>query len=134
VIGVARLGAALKHQGSYDRAIESLQRAVALSDRLPDHLAQLGQTYALAGRVGDAERVLEELDAQSKTRYVPAFDRVLIYAGLGNREQAFDWLRRAYDERYSLLVLLQVDPDLERLRSDPRFEALVRRVSSTPAQ
>jgi eukaryotic-like serine/threonine-protein kinase len=134
IMGLVRLGVAHKHQRAYGRAIETLQRAVNLSGRNPDILAQVGQTYGLQGSSREARAILDELNTSAKARYVPAFDRALIYAGLGDRDQAFDWLQRAYDERYSLLVLLQVDPDLNPLRDDPRFEALVRRVGSTPAR
>lgn len=133
IVGLTRLGVAYKHQGAYDRAVETLQRAAMLSARNPDILAQLGQTYGLQGRSREARQLLDELATLSKSRYVPAFDRTLIYAGLGDLDHAFEWLDRAYDERYSLLALLPVDPDLDLLRADPRFEELVKRVEATAA-
>jgi TolB-like protein/Flp pilus assembly protein TadD len=134
VMGLIRLGVSYKHQGVYDRAVETLQRAAMLSGRNPDILAQLGQTYGLQGRTREARQLLDELATSSKSRYVPAFDRALIYAGLGDLDHAFEWLERAYDERYSLLALLPVDPDLDLLRADPRFEELVKRVAATAAR
>ena len=55
---------------------------------------------------------------------MPAYDRALVLAGLGDREAALDWLERARDERYSLMVLASIDPDLEALRDHPRFARL----------
>ena len=134
LMGLIRLGVAQRHQGAYDSAVETLERAVTISGRNPDVLAHLGQTYALQGHAREARQVLEELTTMSKSRYVPAFDRTLVYAGLGDLDHAFEWLDRAYDERYSLLVLLRADPDVDLLRADPRFEALVRRVQATEAK
>jgi eukaryotic-like serine/threonine-protein kinase len=128
IIGLSRLGVAYKHLGAHERAVEALQRAVTQSGRNPDHLAQLGQTYALAGRIKDAEAIIAELETQSKTRHVPFIDRALIYASVGRPDDAFMWLRRSYDSRENALALLDVDPDLNALRADPRFDEIVRRV------
>lgn len=133
VIGLSRLGVAYKHQRDYDGAVATLQRAVSLSGRNPDALAQLGHAYALQGRAAEARKLLEELNALSKTRYVPAFDQMLVHAGLGERDEAFEWLQRAYEERYGPLVLLRVDPDFQSLRDDPRFEPFVRKIGVAPA-
>ena len=133
VIGMSRLGVAYKHQRDYDRATAMLQRAVTLSGRNPDALAQLGHAYGLQGRTREARQLLEELNVLAKTRYVPAFDQMLVHAGLGERDQAFEWLQRAYDERYGPLILLRVDPDFQALRDDPRFEQFVRKISVAPA-
>ena len=108
--------------------MEVLQRVAMLSGRNPDHLAQLGQVYALSGRIADAEAIIAELESQSKTRHVPSFDRALIFAGLAKRDEAFQWMQRAYDERRSALALLDVEPDIDALRGDPRFDEIVRRV------
>ena len=133
-VGLARLGVAQKHRREYGRAADTLERVVALSGRNPDYLAQLGQTYGLAGRADDARRVMDELNALSRSRYVPDFDRALVAAGLGDREGAFAWLERAFAERYSLLALLRVEPDLDAIRADPRFERLARRIDLAPTR
>ena len=84
-----------------------------MSGRNPDILAALGQTLGLQGRTAEARAILAELEAMSKTRHVPSYNRALVYAGLGDRDAAFDWLGRARDERYGLMILMAVDPDLE---------------------
>ena len=134
VMGLRRLGVAYRHQRAYDRSVETLQRAVALSGRHPGMLAQLGQTYALQGRTREARQLLDELNVLSKSRYVSAYDRVLVHAGLGERDEAFNWLQRAYGERFGTLALLRVDPDLTALRDDPRFEEFARRIGVTSAR
>lgn len=128
VIALARLGVASKHLGDYGDAVAELQRCVQLSGEGPDHLAQLGQTYALQGRHEAARDVIGRLRVLSAKRYVPAYDIALVHAALGERDAAFEWLRRAHDERYGPLVFLNVDPDLEALRADARFADLVARV------
>jgi serine/threonine-protein kinase len=129
-IGFARLGAAHRHQRHYPQAVSALERAVQLSQRQPDHLAQLGQTYALMGEKRMAQQILDELQTQAHERYVPAFDLVLVYAGLGEHDAAFAALDHAFEEQYGLLALLSVEPDLDALRADPRFAEMVRKVTA----
>ena len=124
VIGLVRLGVAYRHLRAYNRAAEALTRAATVSQRNPDILAALGQTLGVERRSGEARAILTEIEAMSKSRYVPAYDRALVLAGLGDREAALDWLERARDERYSLMVLASIDPDLEALRDHPRFARL----------
>lgn len=91
----------------------------------------LGYTYAVAGRRADAEAFLRELQDLSGRRYVPSYYMATTYVGLGDREKAFQWLDRAYDERSQwLLYLLKTDPMLDPLRDDPRLMALLRRVET----
>ena len=72
--------------------------------------------------------MLAELLARSRRRYVPPFDLAIVYVSLGNKDQAFSYLEQAYQERSYQMVWLKVDPWCDDLRSDPRFEALLRRV------
>jgi serine/threonine protein kinase/Tfp pilus assembly protein PilF len=112
-----------------DKAIAEAQRAMDLSAR--DHsliLAQLGATYSYSGRRDDAKKVLDELHQLSNQRYVSPFYMALIYMGLGQKDQAFEWLERAYKERDHWLETLKVHPWLDSLRSDPRFTALLKRI------
>jgi len=81
----------------------------------------------MAGNSKEALRVLGELKEMSQRRYVSAYSVATIYAALGEKEQAFQWLQKANDERNTEIVFLKVDPRLDPLRNDPRFEELVKR-------
>ena len=111
----------------YEEAIAELLRAIEL-DGTPRVQAILAYTFAVTGRRSEAERILNELQELALQNYVSPYFRVLIYTGLGERDQALEWLERAYEERSEWLVWLKVDPKLDTLRMDPRFTSLVRRV------
>jgi hypothetical protein len=96
--------------------------------RAPQVEAELGYALAVAGRRAEARAVLDGLRQLSSSRYVSPYSVALVYAGLGDRDQALAWLDRAYDERSDYMVYLSLEPMLDSLRSDPRFDALVRRV------
>ncbi len=107
--------------------IYALERGV-LSGGNPAYLSSLGHAYAAAGNVVEARKALGELDELAKQRYVSPYEKVIIHAGLGETDEAFAWLEKAFAERAAWMVYLQVEPRLDRLRSDPRFGDLVRRV------
>jgi hypothetical protein len=85
-----------------------------------------------AGELRRNGRVLDQLGATSKQRYVPALSFAVVYVGLGENEQAFLWLEKAYVERTNSLAYLKVDATWDPLRSDPRFADLVRRIGLPP--
>jgi TolB-like protein/tetratricopeptide (TPR) repeat protein len=126
------LGLALTQLGSFDEAIAELQKAVQLGNGNPVFLATLGHTYGVAGRRGDALRVLGELSALAEQRYVSPAEFVFVHVGLGQKEEAFEALGRAYAQRSDMFVNLRVDPRLDPLRSDPRFQDLLRRMGYVP--
>jgi serine/threonine protein kinase/TolB-like protein/Tfp pilus assembly protein PilF len=110
-------------------AIPEYQKAVELSQSDTDPTAGLAHAYAATGRRAEAEKILHELQRQSKTSYVSPYEIATIYAGLGNKEKAFEFLEQAYQERSSdLPYLLKFDLRIDNLRSDPRCQDLVRRV------
>ena len=84
--------------------------------------------YGLAGRKADASKILNELLELNKTRYVTPAALVNVYIGLGDKEQTFVWLEKAFQERSNYIAYLKVFPIVDPLRSDPRFADLVRRV------
>jgi hypothetical protein len=88
----------------------------------------LVRAYAHAGRRADALRLLGELKTRKQTGYVPAAAFVNAYLGLGDYDQAFVWLERAYQEHSNILLFLKVHPYFDPIRNDPRFAALLRRV------
>jgi tetratricopeptide (TPR) repeat protein len=88
----------------------------------------VGYAYAVAGRRPEAEKILDQLEQLSHERWVNPMDVATIYSGLGDRERAFEWLEKAYRERSTWLIYLNVDRFWDPIRSDPRFADLVRRV------
>jgi TolB-like protein/DNA-binding winged helix-turn-helix (wHTH) protein/Flp pilus assembly protein TadD len=122
------LGYALIAKGQPEQAIPVLEKAVLLSDRSPAVMGVLVRAYAHAGRRADAIRLLGELKRRTEAGYVPPAAFVNAYLGLGDKEQAFAWLERAYKEKSAILQFLKVHPHFDPLRSDPRFADLVRRV------
>jgi TolB-like protein/tetratricopeptide (TPR) repeat protein len=111
----------------YAEAVTEMKRAYALG-ATPVDAYGLGYAYAMAGNRSDARAVIEELKRSSGKSYVPAYYIASIYAALDEKNQAFAWLQRAYDERDPQITLLLLDPFIDPLRSDPRFNALVRQV------
>ncbi len=127
-LGRFRLGVVYYLQGQSSEAIAEFQKAISLSDRSPFILARLGLVYAASGHRGEATRIINELKGLSKRRYVSPYYIAMVYVGLGEKDRAFEWLERAFQERGGELFLLRVDPLLDPLRSDPRFDDLVRRM------
>jgi TolB-like protein/DNA-binding winged helix-turn-helix (wHTH) protein/Tfp pilus assembly protein PilF len=112
----------------YDEAVAAAEKAVVVSERTPGALGMLGLAYGLAGRKAEATKILNELLELNKTRYVTPAAFVNVYLGLGDKEQAFVWLEKAYQERSNFVAYLKVFPLLDPIRSDRRFDDLIRRV------
>jgi serine/threonine protein kinase/tetratricopeptide (TPR) repeat protein len=125
-------GLAYEQKGQYERAISDFQRAVELSRRSPAMLAALGHAYGLAGRRAEAYKIAEELKAVMAQQYVSPYAMALVFAGLGENDQAFEWLEKAYQDRDETFVHLKVDPRLDRLRQDPRLTQLMKRINLAP--
>jgi TolB-like protein/Tfp pilus assembly protein PilF len=115
-------------KGMFAEAIAELRQAVELSKGSTISLAVLGHAYASAGRGPEAREILRQLEERAKATYLPSYWIALIYTGLGETDTALTWLERAADERSSWLVWIKVEPRFDRLRSDPRFEVLLRRL------
>jgi hypothetical protein len=126
------LGQTYEQNKLFEKAIAELQKGNDLSGGSTYARARLGHAYAVAGKTGEAQKVLGQLKDRSKQKYVPAYDIALIYLGLGEKDQAFAWLERAYEERCPTLEFLKVEPSLDPLRSDPRFANLLRRMNLQP--
>jgi serine/threonine-protein kinase len=95
-------------------------------------LAALGHGYALSGRRAEALKIISELQQRAKNEFVPSFSIATIYIGLGMKEEALQYLAKAYHEGSYYMIHLKVDPLLDNLRADPRFADIVRRVGHTP--
>jgi TolB-like protein/Tfp pilus assembly protein PilF len=116
-------------KGNLAEAIRELQEAVTLSEgRTPRAVAHLAYAYALAGRRSDAQNLLAKLQEISKQRYVHPVLMARVYAGLGQKQDAFEWLEKAYQVHGRDLLELKYDPRFASLRTDPRFVDLVRRI------
>ncbi len=126
--GHYELGNALGAMGHLTESMRTLEQAVALSGGSHAFKASLGYTYAVAGRTVDAQRIVDELDADSKQRYVSSYFLAEVFAGLGERNRALHFLDQAYEERAGYMAWLHLWPRLDPLRGDARFQTLVRRI------
>jgi TolB-like protein/Tfp pilus assembly protein PilF len=124
------MGRVWQLKGQLNGAIAQYRKAVELNDD-PYVLALLGQAYARAGHREEAQKILARLNEEAKSRYVSAYSFALMYLALGDKERAIDEMERAYRERAGGDVgWIKVDPMLDDLRGNPRFEALVQKVLS----
>jgi len=127
------MGRSFINEGKYAEAIAAMENAVLHSGNHPRMRAGLAHAYAASGRTEEARKIVTELEAISEQEYLPALiDVALVYAALDEKEIAFEWLEKAYRERTALLVWLYPDPMADPLRSDPRFEDLMRRIGLNP--
>jgi len=112
------------------QAIPEYQRAVELSEADTDTIAGLAHAYSATGKRSEAEKILRELQTQSKTQYVSPYMIAVIYAGLGNKNKAFEFLEKAYKEKSpDLAYFLKADLRIDPLRSDLRFQDLLHRMN-----
>jgi TolB-like protein/DNA-binding winged helix-turn-helix (wHTH) protein/Tfp pilus assembly protein PilF len=115
------------------QAIRELQESVSLSEgKNPRAVAHLGYAYAVAGRTADAQAALAQLKEMSTRQYVHPVLVARVCAGLGQRQEAFEWLEAGYRVRSRDLLELKYDPRLASLRTDPRFVDLLRRIGLPP--
>jgi tetratricopeptide (TPR) repeat protein len=110
----------------YGEAISELQKAVQASGRNATCIANLARAYAAAGQKSKAKELLRELQGKSNGMYSHGSEIAMIYASLGDRDQAMIWLRKGYEERFNPGVLLR--PGLDPLRSDARFLELEQQI------
>ena len=122
------LGQAYEQKKIYQQAIATFQKGMAQSERNPKLLSALGHAYAVSGERDKANQILTELREASRQRYVSPYLFAVIYLGLGDKDQAFVWLDKAFQDRSSFLIWLKVEPQFDSLRDDPRFQDLLRRV------
>ena len=124
----SNLAQALEMKGDRDGAIAEYQKARALNDD-PGVLAYLARFYGLGGNKTETEKILDQLKELSKQRYVSDYSFALVYLGLGEKEEALHWLEQSYRDRAgSDVTWIRVDPLLDPLRGDPRFEALAEKI------
>jgi tetratricopeptide (TPR) repeat protein len=122
------LGLAYEGKILVEEAATEFQKAIDLSGGNPVYAAALGHACAIGGKKAEAMRTGAELEEQSRQRYVSPYWMATLHAGLGNKDQAFQWLEKAYQERSGGLIWLGVDPRMDGLRSDARYAVLMQRV------
>jgi len=125
------LGLAYEAKGMYPEAINEFQTGVKLSGS-PLMLALLGHAYAASGKKTEAKQILTDLQQLQTQRYVSPYTVAAIYTGLGDQEQAFNWLEKAVEERDIWLMNLKVDPVFAKLRSNRKFTDLLARIRLRP--
>ena len=116
-------------KGMWDDAIAAATRARDLSNGNAEAIASIGYAQAKAGRIPEAQTLIDELTKRSETRYVPSYALAALYSGLGEREKALDSLEKAFADRDSLMVFLKVEPKWDNLRSEPRFIELMKKMN-----
>jgi len=132
VPGHAWLGGAYLQQGLFPEGITELRAASEISGGSHLYLALLAHAYGLVGDKAQAQKILDQLKEQSARSYVSSYSIAEVCLALDDRNQAFDWLEKAYEERARALVMLKVEPKVDPLRSDPRFQDLLRRMNFPP--
>jgi DNA-binding winged helix-turn-helix (wHTH) protein/TolB-like protein/Flp pilus assembly protein TadD len=115
-----------EQEGRYDDALDELQKVSKNVGANAAEVSDRGYVYALAGKTAEARAALAELQQMSRRRYVAPCGVAVVYAGLGQKDEAFEWLAKALKVRDNTLVLIEVDPRLDALRSDARFAQLVK--------
>ena len=131
-VGYLYLGWSYQRKGDYQNAILALEKSAELSSRWSFVVGPLGQCYALAGRRADAQAIVKELEERYAKHEALATSVAAVYAGLGDRDQAFVWLEKGFQEHSGEMVRINFDPPYELLKSDPRFAALLGRMGLKP--
>ncbi len=122
------IGLCLIQQGKNQEGIYEIQRGISLLERNPSLMATLSYAYAISGEKAEAERLLQDLIEEARRQYVSPYSYSLVCIGLGKRDEAFEWLEKAFETREDALVSLKVNPRFDSLRSDTRFQSMLRRI------
>ena len=109
----------------------AVEKILAFVPDDPVLLALIAHDYAVSGRGAEARTMVAKLQQMSAARYVPSVYIALIYTGLNDKDEAFRWLDKAFDERCEYLVYLPTEPLADPLRNDPRFAQLLHRLGLT---
>jgi serine/threonine protein kinase/Flp pilus assembly protein TadD len=125
-------GRAFEQKGMFAEALAEHQNARTFSGDTPQTITAFGHALALLDRAGDARKVIDELLEIGKRKYLPAIYLAAVYSGLNEKDQALQWLEKAYQDHSDYLVYLRREPTFDRLRADPRFQDLMRRIGLPP--
>lgn len=122
------LGLLLRKTGRYELAITEGEKGVKLSGGSPLMRAALAHTLGTAGRTEEASQMLDDLAKLAKQKYVAPYFFAGIHIGLGEHERAIEYLEKAYEEHSHWLIYLHIDPSMDGLRDNPRFQDLLWRI------
>ena len=126
------LGMAYEEKRMFEESIAAYKKAVELSGEYPGTLG-LGHVYAMSGRRDEAQQIVTNLEQQAREgKRIRPTSLSTIYAALNERDKAFEWLEKGYDERYEGILYLKVQPYYDNLRSDPRYGDFLQRIGLTP--
>ena len=126
------LGLNQEQKGLLEDATTEFRKAVSLSQDIPFALASLGHVLGRSGKRDEAVAALEDLRRLSARRYVSPHSIATVYVGLGQTNEAIEWLNRAADERSNWMIFLNVDPVFDPLRDEPRFKQIADRIAGQP--
>jgi eukaryotic-like serine/threonine-protein kinase len=129
VLAHAMLGESYLQMGRFDEAVAELETASELSEASALYVAMLAHAFAATGHPEKAHDILKQLKEGSVQSYLSAYSVAEIYLGLGDQDQVFEWLEKAYRERARQLVMLKGEPQFDSLRSHPRFQSLIQRMN-----
>jgi serine/threonine protein kinase/tetratricopeptide (TPR) repeat protein len=122
------IGMAYEQKGMLDEAEKEFDLAIELSGGFTKYIAALGHAYAMAGKKEKALKVIDELRELSEREYISPYNMASIYDALGEKDRAFEWLEKAYEINESAVLYLKVDPLFRKIRPDPRFNVLLKKV------
>ena len=122
------MGTVYNANGQYGEAIAEFRKALTLNDD-PWVKSLLARSLAKSGQQGEATKLLHELESEAALRYIPGSAFAIVHAALGEKDKAFVWLERDFNERSPRMALLAINPVFDDLRDDPRFQELVRRIA-----
>jgi eukaryotic-like serine/threonine-protein kinase len=127
--GQFRLGEAYAYKGVFDSAEARLEAARGLIGNHPDVLGRLGYVYARSGRAQKARAIIDTLRSHyKKGKSDEPYDLAIVYTALGEKDRALDWLDTAYAERSTWIQFAKVSPELDSLRTEPRFQVFLRKL------
>ncbi len=124
------MGRAYEQKKMFDQAVAELTKARQISRDDPLTLAALGHVYGVTGKSNEAQQMLDLLLQAAQRGNVRPYEIAKVYSGLGEKDRAFEWLNKAFQDHSPWLLKLKSDPNFENLRSDQRFRALVEQIKS----
>jgi serine/threonine protein kinase/tetratricopeptide (TPR) repeat protein len=127
------LGLVYARLGMQEKSLDELATGARLSNNSPEYLSYLGYEDAVVGRTEDARKILGEFKRRSQDHYIAPCLIALIHVGLGEKDEAFEWLQKAYEVRDTYLNYQLFEPSYDPIRSDPRFDKLLRSMGLDPS-